>query len=709
MDYENKRLVQAEMVSLFNGRRRDLAIVRDCPSSAGLPPLLVPTAKVSVSSSASSIASSQGEDDETEGRFHDGSPMHRISTSSVELPPPSVNRQDSVSCSMVVDSPSRKRSINLISNNFPFIERDSGVVMNDVSEISRNSFGPTSPCTYNSRGRCDLAKHLHSSLPSVLQVSPSPQGFILIPPSPQDSNTVLRSPQQPPMTTLLLAQPEDEKILSPLHVFMRKQIEVFTATRVDISQPAPGRKNTIHIDQVGLRCIHCRDIPARKRVKRAVCYPTSVGRVYHSVSDMKLDHFLHCTGVPQDARNKLVELKQEGKKKVTPKKSSYANPSFASTAQYYHDAAMRMGMVDTPRGVFMAKRAAQRLGESGGLGGAEAAAIVKEQMSLKRLAQQSQTNTAISLSRFPIRLPSIVDSTRAAQHQLHQQQLQLQKQQLSNSSVSALLECHRQMVFQRQARAPVDAMELKAMVDRYERYRESTMAVHQQAIATDPAPAPFPTVTLPQTKKHGVQNKSILLASSMDNHYLNEIHCFVRRHVEVFEATAVDVDAPSPGRRSKVQVGQVGIRCIHCATVHHKMRVKRSVCYPLSVNGIYHSVANMKFDHFGNCRVLPAPAREEFNRLRQQSSKILKDNNKKMLSLASTAQYYLESAKKLGLVDTEGGIRFASSLAQLDGNNASHASIDSDKGMSVLMMAATDPRVASASEAVVKMKDNRLQ
>ena len=99
------------------------------------------------------------------------------------------------------------------------------------------------------------------------------------------------------------------------------------------------------------------------------------------------------------------------------------------------------------------------------------------------------------------------------------------------------------------------------------------------------------------------------LGTETDRQYLNPLHCFVRRNVEVFVATDDDITAPSPGRKVRVGVGQVGIRCIHCAKLPSKDRVKRAVCYPPSVSAIYHSVSNMKFDHFGSCRGLPEEAR----------------------------------------------------------------------------------------------------
>ena len=92
------------------------------------------------------------------------------------------------------------------------------------------------------------------------------------------------------------------------------------------------------------------------------------------------------------------------------------------------------------------------------------------------------------------------------------------------------------------------------------------------------------------------------LSEEGDRDHLNPLHCFVRQHVEIFTADEKDVAAPAPGRKTPVILGQVGIRCKHCTKLPIKERVKRAICYPPSVEGIYHSVSNMKFDHFGKCR-----------------------------------------------------------------------------------------------------------
>lgn len=154
----------------------------------------------------------------------------------------------------------------------------------------------------------------------------------------------------------------------------------------------------------------------------------------------------------------------------------------------------------------------------------------------------------------------------------------------------------------------------------------------------------------------------ITLAEDFDEDHLNEIHCFARKHIEIFAADDKDIAAPSPGRKVRVVHGQVGIRCIHCVAL--PQRVKRAICYPRNVNGIYHAVSNMKFDHFAKCPGLPPQAQQEFRDLQDRycrrgsngSSKPSLDMKKK--SSTSTALYYEMSAIRKGLVDTDAGIRF---------------------------------------------------
>lgn len=455
------------------------------------------------------------------------------------------------------------------------------------------------------------------------------QNTMMIPPSPR-----------------MLARPEDTSVLNPLHVFVRQQIESFTANPSDMAQPSPGRKNAIRLHQVGLRCVHCRSLPARDRVKRAVCYPSSVGRVYHSVSDMKFDHFSTCRGLSPDLRTEFDALKAKGKRGGD---RGTASGSSTSTAQYYHDSALRMGMEDRREGIFMAGQ-------------------VIDSVPAFRITPQVAMHFAHSLA---------PNTTSFSQ--------QDSRVTLGHSNAASAF-----------SSIPVYHSPMAAF-----HYVPHGFSFRQPPVRVAPAPAPVSRVTLPDVQPHtevppavitprnaeAGSSNGVLLAAQTDPQYLNPLHCFVRRNVEVFVATKDDIAAPSPGRKNRVTSGQVGIRCVHCAKLPPKSRVKRSVCYPPSVSGIYHSVSNMKFDHFGSCRGLPDLARQEFSELRSSFKRRGGSTSNGSRGMSnSTAQYYHDSALRLGLADSADGIRFAGGAL----NQPNQKGPTVPDGISALMIAATN-------------------
>jgi hypothetical protein len=417
-----------------------------------------------------------------------------------------------------------------------------------------------------------------------------------------------------PSNIVLLARNEDDAMLNPLHVFVRKQLEVFTATPAELAQPAPGRKNPIKLGQVGLRCIHCRHLPVRKRVKRAVCYPSSVGRVYHSVSDFKFDHMTSCRELPEDVLVQFEALKAEGKRGSEKKSSDKGSLSHSSsTARYYHDTAIQMGMVNGQGSIFMASPSQY-----------QSSARFVQLPSNQRASPAGSVKSSLPANML---LPTQRGPPLANRHHLL----------LSALTKSGAL--------------------------------SSTISTS----ASPPSEGRIP----------------LKLASLEDNEYLNDLHCFVRKHLEVFTADEGDIAAPAPGRKTRVLHGQVGVRCVHCAKLPMKERVKRAVCYPPSVGGIYHAVSNMKHDHFAICRGLPADAREQFSKLKNTCARRGTSGNGGVRGLASsTAQYYHDSAVRMGLVDTETGIRFCS-VKKLEDNQFTRLPARPPTGLSALMMAAS--------------------
>jgi hypothetical protein len=59
--------------------------------------------------------------------------------------------------------------------------------------------------------------------------------------------------------------------------------------------------------------------------------------------------------------------------------------------------------------------------------------------------------------------------------------------------------------------------------------------------------------------------RSYLLYTESDERNLSQYQCMARKQIEIFEATPDDANINAQGRNRPVLVGQVGIRCKHCA------------------------------------------------------------------------------------------------------------------------------------------------
>ena len=104
----------------------------------------------------------------------------------------------------------------------------------------------------------------------------------------------------------------------------------------------------------------------------------------------------------------------------------------------------------------------------------------------------------------------------------------------------------------------------------------ATVAIPQAA--TTNAPATIPT-------RSG--RDPVLMVMPADKETLSSYQCFIRKHIEFFEATAQDVKRGAQGRNKPIVLGQVGLRCIHCKHVPFKQRAKASTYYPAKLLGSY--------------------------------------------------------------------------------------------------------------------------
>lgn len=144
------------------------------------------------------------------------------------------------------------------------------------------------------------------------------------------------------------------------------------------------------------------------------------------------------------------------------------------------------------------------------------------------------------------------------------------------------------------------------------------------------------------------------LALPSDQYKLNSHQVFLRQQIEVFTATQQDAETHARGRNKPVTVGQVGIRCRHCAKLPITRRQKGSAYYPGTLLMLYQAAQNMGSSHMQNgiCNAMPENIKTAFAGL----------TARKASNSGAGRPYWAESAEKLGLVDTEDGIRFIRDL-----------------------------------------------
>ncbi len=134
----------------------------------------------------------------------------------------------------------------------------------------------------------------------------------------------------------------------------------------------------------------------------------------------------------------------------------------------------------------------------------------------------------------------------------------------------------------------------------------------------------------------------VLLAIPEDKDWLSDMDCYVRKNIEVFTSTQYDVKDAAADRKYPIKVGQVGIRCVHCAKTPAGAR-SAAVSYPYSISGIYESVREFQRMHLETCLNVPKDTKQASVKFGGGSA-----------SLSSVLRrYYVQAARALGLFDTQ--------------------------------------------------------
>ena len=148
------------------------------------------------------------------------------------------------------------------------------------------------------------------------------------------------------------------------------------------------------------------------------------------------------------------------------------------------------------------------------------------------------------------------------------------------------------------------------------------------------------------------------LSMPQDKERLNQLHCFMRS--DLLEVVVIqpaddskenDTFSKTPTSTDPLQIGRVGLRCVHCSMSHDGGRTgpSMSTFYPKCTSEIYRLVTSWKRCHLSKCKNIPKSVREELSRLNQVKAR-------------GKTSYWTESAAELGLVDMPtkiGGICFS--------------------------------------------------
>lgn len=167
------------------------------------------------------------------------------------------------------------------------------------------------------------------------------------------------------------------------------------------------------------------------------------------------------------------------------------------------------------------------------------------------------------------------------------------------------------------------------------------------------------TVTTQQLTLTGRPGTPLYLSCNPD--YLSDYQCLLRKTIELFEANEMDINSRIKGRNKPIVLGQVGIRCCHCAYVLPiERRGKGSMYFPGSLLGIYQAAQTLAQQHLlpDNPTVCPNVPSDIRARLKELKTKTHS-------SATAGKEYWALTAKVLGVFQDQYGLRFEQRLGMV--------------------------------------------
>lgn len=134
-----------------------------------------------------------------------------------------------------------------------------------------------------------------------------------------------------------------------------------------------------------------------------------------------------------------------------------------------------------------------------------------------------------------------------------------------------------------------------------------------------------------------------------DQTCLTDYQMLLRLSLEYFSATQQDVEARVRGRKQKIRLGQIGVRCRYCAHLPVPIRGRGACYYPKTLVNVYQAAQNIAGAHFRTdmfcCPFVPTCVSLEIDiqKPRRDASK-------------AGRCYWVDACKHMGLYEKDGAL-----------------------------------------------------
>ena len=146
----------------------------------------------------------------------------------------------------------------------------------------------------------------------------------------------------------------------------------------------------------------------------------------------------------------------------------------------------------------------------------------------------------------------------------------------------------------------------------------------------------------------GNDRAPVCLYMESDSLKISAYQCIARQQIELFAASEDDVQFNTSKMNKSITEGQVGIRCVHCASLPQYSRPKAAVYYPRSLDSLYQFGQNMVKNHLGTaCKLIPTEVKRKMEDLREHRRRG-----------RGGREHWAAAAKELGVYEDSDGLRF---------------------------------------------------